>query len=44
MTIMTNLIILTTNGKKMQKKTERDPVGWDIFNFVNFEKLIYMKL
>ena len=22
----------------------RDPVGWDIFNFVNFEKIIYMKL
>ena len=22
----------------------RDHVGWDIFNFVNFENLIYMKL
>ena len=22
----------------------KDPVGWDIFNFINFENLIYMKL
>ena len=21
-----------------------DPLGWDIFNFVNFDNLIYMKL
>ena len=25
-------------------KVKRDPVGWDIFNFVNFENLIDMKL
>ena len=24
--------------------TWKDPVGWEIFNFVNFENWIYMKL
>ena len=29
---------------RLWRLNQRDPLGWDIFNVVNFENLIYMKL